>query len=436
MKWDSCRILNPAVLVAMLALSACSDEMREEVAACDQSKPSKEMVQRCSDALKIADLSENERIHVLFSRGVIFEMLKDTARARSDFDSIKNINAQSPYVPRGYAFIARSTGDHARSLALYEEAIRLDPTDAALLGLRGYARFSLGRYDEAIDDLSIAIDPPSNMKKISVGNWHLHYYRGASFAELGDFHKALDDLDKAVDDVPDASWARQYRGLVRYRLGHLTDAASDFDAAMRLGGSLDWIRNELAEVGNFYFGPQSASYEDGVRYGMAALASLQQRYPDQSESAISTRKNQLFPKRLFARSDFLFALESGIAPLTLQDSSEADRVASVYYYGTLINTLNNLNDPTCRAVIRSLDQLAADLATTRDVFGLLGRLSKTKDGGAVLGGLAVMLIGAAFVAEMATDDAVMLASRHGCDSDVVINILETGSKYVSWSVAQ
>lgn len=420
------------LLFVVAGVAGCGESVRKEVAACDRRGNSESVLQLCTKALALADLTAEERSAVLFSRGSIHANREEWDAARADFLAIRQVDPKSPYAPRGLAYLERRAGNNNEALVLYEEAIRLAPDDATLVGLRGGAKFGLGQYEEAVRDLDLALDPPSPMHvdKISIDGFR--QLRGMSLVELRHYGRAVDDLDHWLKTNPDEAWGLLYRGIAFVEQGQVGRGIVDFDAAMNNGGSVIWLRDRLSRDNGYFFGPGGASYESGVRYALKTIERLDTEYPALNEQTLNRRRDEVFPSRIFGNAKFLFALETGLAPLTLLEGEPVGRAASSYYYAALINTLNSFNDPACQAVVKSLDQLAGDLATAKDVLKTLG---ESQSGGEALFRGLVILIGAPFIQEIAADDAAMLASRHGCGSDVVVNVLENGSKYLEWSMS-
>jgi tetratricopeptide (TPR) repeat protein len=122
----------------------------------------------------------------------------------------------------------------------------------------GYSMLISGRYEEAIDPLSMAIE-------LNPGLIKAYYYRGITYVKLGDDQKAMKDFDKAIELDPKFAKAYYCRGLLYGPLGvkdfdkaidlnpkfenayasrgyaylHLKDyqkAIKDFDMAIRIGG--------------------------------------------------------------------------------------------------------------------------------------------------------------------------------------------------------
>ena len=86
-------------------------------------------------------------------------------------------------------------GDYERAIADFNEAIRLDPKDAAAYRNRGFAWKSKGDYDRAIADYNEAIrlDP-----KFAIA----YYNRGLAYEAKNNLAQALTDFRSFVRLAP------------------------------------------------------------------------------------------------------------------------------------------------------------------------------------------------------------------------------------------
>ena len=86
-------------------------------------------------------------------------------------------------------------GRHELAVALFSEAIALDPADASAYYYRGSSWFSLAAYDKAIDDYSAEI-------RLAGGRALSHYQRGLAYEKRGELGKALRDFRRRLDEAP------------------------------------------------------------------------------------------------------------------------------------------------------------------------------------------------------------------------------------------
>jgi len=85
--------------------------------------------------------------------------------------------------------------DYQGAIALYNQAIRLNPNDAKSYYKRGRARYDLGDYQGAIADFTQVI-------KINPNYADAYYSRGSARYQLGDKQGATDDYNQAIQINP------------------------------------------------------------------------------------------------------------------------------------------------------------------------------------------------------------------------------------------
>lgn len=94
--------------------------------------------------------------------------------------------------PRLLDAVARiaQKGELARAVADYDEAIRLDPNNAAIFLNRGAAMNYVQNYSRAIEDLDQAI-------RLDERNAGAYHNRGVAYSKMGESTRAKADLDQA-----------------------------------------------------------------------------------------------------------------------------------------------------------------------------------------------------------------------------------------------
>ena len=128
------------------------------------------------------------------------------------------------------ALDAHSRGDLQNATELYSQILdmSLDPkTRALVFNHRGMACFVLGRYQDALQDFSRALE-------CDVSNVRIYTNRGLTCRVLHLFERAVQDYDAAVALAPeniDGYWGR---AQTYYEMGQLTRALSDCDRALSL----------------------------------------------------------------------------------------------------------------------------------------------------------------------------------------------------------
>ena len=138
-------------------------------------------------------------------------------------------------------------------------AIRLNPNQASFYNRRGLSYSYSGRPDIAVDDYGRAIELSANPPAMFYGN------RGWAYLEMGQVDKALTDLNKALEIAPDAVRAFENRGLAYMKLKDYSHAIADFTAASQISATR-WQLERRAEAKRLS-GDEKGAQEDLKRAG-------------------------------------------------------------------------------------------------------------------------------------------------------------------------
>ena len=134
--------------------------------------------------------------------------------------------------------------DFQETLINYDEVIKSDSADAEDYYGRGFAKYNLERYDEAIDDFTKSIKmPPSPGETDALS----HHWRGLAKYNLERYDEAIDDFNQAIEIPPSPgetdALSHHWRGLAKYNLERYDEAIDDFNQAIVIDPS----------NGNFYY---------------------------------------------------------------------------------------------------------------------------------------------------------------------------------------
>ncbi len=129
-------------------------------------------------------------------------------------------------------------GDAAHAFSAGTAALALTPDDADLRVDHAVAAAALERYDDALDDLTHALDVDPHLTEAMV-------LRAAAWRHLGLLDLAQDDIDRAIAIDPDNAEAMLERGVLRQRRNDWKGARGDWERAIELAP--DSATADLAE---------------------------------------------------------------------------------------------------------------------------------------------------------------------------------------------
>lgn len=118
-------------------------------------------------------------------------------------------------------------GEPGRALGAATLALALSPDDPGLLIDRSIAAATLERYDDAVEDLTRAIDLDPRRVDALV-------FRGAAWRHLNQLGLAQDDIDRAFTLEPENADVLLERGILRQRQGDREAARRDWEHAIAL----------------------------------------------------------------------------------------------------------------------------------------------------------------------------------------------------------
>ena len=166
--------------------------------------------------------------------------------------------------------------DYARAVAAYNEAVKLNPNQAAFYNDRGMAYRKLKKYEAAIADYTQAI-------KLTPQQADAYYNRGNAYKANREFEKAIADLGEAVRLNPRDAQAHNNLALLlascpkeklrdgKKAVGHATKACELTD--WKNADLLDTLATAYAEAGKF---------DLAVRWAKAAVKAA----PDEDKAEI------------------------------------------------------------------------------------------------------------------------------------------------------
>jgi tetratricopeptide (TPR) repeat protein len=141
----------------------------------------------------------------------------------------------------GRSLILLSQGRAGEAVADLDAALALGPEHAEAFGLRGDARVLAEDLDGADADYARALE-------INPGLVRVRFNRAVVCRLRGDLARALVELDRVLRERPDHAGAYHNRGLIHLREGRPADAVADFRAALRQDPNLTEAREQLQEA--------------------------------------------------------------------------------------------------------------------------------------------------------------------------------------------
>lgn len=225
------RTAIPAALAA-LAMAACAPadpaaHAEAKWAQCDGPGFEEHRIAACSEVIDFAGTSNARRAAALVIRGSIRANMGQHARAVADFGRalrIDRANAHA-YVERG--LVHHSRGAVESAMRDYDSALTIEPDMRLALDRRQDAMADLaGAYASQLDQLTRALaSDPDNAEILNNRCW-------LRVINDDDLDAALADCDAALRANPASAAALDSRGLVHFKRGEYEAAAADYEAAL------------------------------------------------------------------------------------------------------------------------------------------------------------------------------------------------------------
>jgi tetratricopeptide (TPR) repeat protein len=129
------------------------------------------------------------------------------------------------YFETGKAFAEK--GDHTAALIEFDQAAKLDPTNAAIFFRRALSLEKLGSSDDALRDYNAVILMRFSLREA-------YFNRGTLFLNKKDFKAAIADFNASLALDPKFQIAIYNRGLAYYNTNNLYAALTDFTNLLKL----------------------------------------------------------------------------------------------------------------------------------------------------------------------------------------------------------
>jgi len=168
----------------------------------------------------------------LRNRGFLYLFKNEGAKAFDDFQEAIRLRQDEPqsYIGRAFVYLFFKQ-DSKKAIDDFNSAIKLKP-DAQAYHMLGFINFVEGKNDEAIHELSEAI----NLDQYDADSYRL---RGDVYADQGEIDLALNDINRAIEIDPKDEYSYNSRGRIYATTGEINRAIDEFDKATSLNDKYD-----------------------------------------------------------------------------------------------------------------------------------------------------------------------------------------------------
>jgi tetratricopeptide (TPR) repeat protein len=172
---------------------------------------------------------DSKNIKRYLDRAFLLESLNNLSKAREDYTRAISLDPNSVEAYSGRAFLALREGRPDLAVPDYRRALAVEPTNLSVRGMLGTALFELGLLDEAVSNLTVAIDGKVQGFASSL------LVRARAWFEKRDFKRSIADYSAAaaVMQPPDAA-VLAARAYVHYLDGNLSEAIADIELAFKI----------------------------------------------------------------------------------------------------------------------------------------------------------------------------------------------------------
>lgn len=153
------------------------------------------------------------------------EALKIWRGIANAFEEVDRQLAARAYFSVGYLFYLQEK--HKDAIAAYDQAMHLDPDNAADYNNRGTAKNAQGRHEDAIADYDEAI-------RLKPDYDVAYFNRGNAKNAQGHHEAAIADYNQTIRLQPNFVQAYLNRGLAKDEMGRIDEARQDFEKARDL----------------------------------------------------------------------------------------------------------------------------------------------------------------------------------------------------------
>lgn len=185
------------------------------------------------EAQEQTEVSEDDPLlaTACFLRGCCSMQLADYEQATADLERSIELGYAEDDALEQLVTCAYVAEDYEGVLAYGERLLALpdaEPSLGALHQQMGAAAMSLGRYEEAVDHLTLAIEHGPEL----IGS---HYYRGVSLLSLGRYEEAVEDFTLSIEEGYLVQFCYYNRGVCHVNLLDYDSALDDMEMTLESG---------------------------------------------------------------------------------------------------------------------------------------------------------------------------------------------------------
>jgi tetratricopeptide (TPR) repeat protein len=222
-RWDDViTVMNDMICIAPDNLAGLQNQ--------GVARQSNEKLDVSDDCSSIAQSDQESRQYLslaLTNRGRAYDEKGQHDRAIRDYDQAIRLDATQAetFINRGRAY--GDTGQYDRAIQDFDQAIRLNPNISIGFNNRGVAYLRKGQYDRAIQDYTEAI-------RLAPNDAEPFLNRCTAYARKTQYDRAIRNCDQAIQLNPNYVDAFTSRGVVYFDKGQYDRAIQDNDQAIRL----------------------------------------------------------------------------------------------------------------------------------------------------------------------------------------------------------
>jgi tetratricopeptide (TPR) repeat protein len=174
----------------------------------------------CTALIGSGDESDADLVSDYVSRGNAHADRQDFDQAIADYGEALRRNPTGAALYYDRAAVWRLKGDYDKAIADYDRAIAINPRYEDAFVNRGIAYAGRGDADRAISDFTTAL-------MLDAGDAAAYRNRGNAYVEKGDLALAREDYDEAIRRAPGDADAYRSRGYLHFYAGEFLPAAND-----------------------------------------------------------------------------------------------------------------------------------------------------------------------------------------------------------------